>query len=156
MQISRRGMGIFFYVQKGTLYNSTSSPIPFEIEKLNTGGAMNLASGVFTAPKSGTYFFSFSGVAHISASSSAPLRLGLFIHLYRNGIAVGSGEADDYSVTDEHETTSIHIQSTLDLKIGDRIWLTKIADVSQGVYLDDTINQLTHFTGWLVQEKMNF
>ena len=36
------------------------------------------------------------------------------------------------------------------------IWLTKIADVSQGVYLDDTINQLTHFTGWLVQEKMNF
>ena len=98
------------------------SPIPFEIEKLNTGGAMNLASGVFTAPKSGTYFFSFSGVAHISASSSAPLRLGLFIHLYRNGIAVGSGEADDYSVTDEHETTSIHIQSTLDLKIGDRIY----------------------------------
>ena len=79
---------------------------------------MNLASGVFTAPKSGTYFFSFSGVAHISASSSAPLRLGLFIHLYRNGIAVGSGEADDYSVTDEHETVSI--QSTLDFNMG--VW----------------------------------
>jgi hypothetical protein len=34
--------------------------MPFDWETLNTGNAFNVSSGIFTAPRSGTYFFAFS------------------------------------------------------------------------------------------------
>jgi hypothetical protein len=37
--------------------------MPFEGETLNVGNAFNVTSGVFTAPRTGTYFFAFSSLS---------------------------------------------------------------------------------------------
>ena len=38
------------YVQKNNSFTTPYVPIPFEVERLNIGGAINLTSGIFTAP----------------------------------------------------------------------------------------------------------
>ncbi len=55
---------IHFYVQRETSFQRTGEdePIPFEIDVVNDGNAMDLTTGIFTAPKTGTYFFDFSAV----------------------------------------------------------------------------------------------
>ena len=58
--------------------------IPFDREVTNVGNAMNLTSGIFTAPKSGTYFFVFSGVKSDGNGSQ------LFVSLMLNGYLVAS------------------------------------------------------------------
>ncbi len=105
------------------------------MEKLNVGGALNLKSGIFSAPRTGTYFFSFSA---ISGGGN------LYIGLYVNDNRIGTGHS-----TSGSETLSIH--STLYLNVRDnvsmRIW--------HGSYLHDNINHYTHFIGWLVEEDLS-
>ncbi|XP_046646370.1 uncharacterized protein LOC124336629 isoform X2 [Daphnia pulicaria] len=57
---------VHFYVQRNSSFNTKYSPIPFHFARVNEGNAMNLTSGEFTAPRPGTYFFSFSGIAEAS------------------------------------------------------------------------------------------
>ena len=46
--------GIYFYVQRyGILQVAKDGVIRFNKERLNIGGAMNISTGVFTAPKAG-------------------------------------------------------------------------------------------------------
>ena len=61
---------------------SLQTAIPFDIEVINIGNAMDITSGVFTAPKNGIYFFSLSGLANMNN--------GLFyVTLAKNGQPVG-------------------------------------------------------------------
>ncbi len=51
---------VHFYVQRRSQFaasNNYFQNIPFQVERLNIGGAMDLTSGVFTAPKAGIYEF---------------------------------------------------------------------------------------------------
>ena len=138
---------VYFYVQKNTYFNSTRTPIPFEVEKLNVGGAMNLTSGKFTAPRAGTYFFAFTGLAFIPGTSS---RLYLSVDMYLNGNQVGRGYADENSSAWE----SFFFQSTLNLQAGDQIWL-QIVDWATGTTLFDDERHWNHFTGWLLEESIS-
>ena len=38
-------------------FDTMSTPISFELAQTNEGNAMDLTSGIFTAPKTGTFFF---------------------------------------------------------------------------------------------------
>ncbi|KAI9563618.1 C1q and tumor necrosis factor-related protein-like protein 3 isoform b [Daphnia sinensis] len=138
----------FFYVQKNFGFNVTDTPIPFEVERLNIGGAMNLTSGIFTAPRTGIYFFSLSGFATIPPSNT---RLFFGVGLYLNGRSIGIAWADEITPGDQDETYSL--QSTLNLQAGDEVWL-EIRFLSPGVYLNDRPGHFTHFTGWLLQEDI--
>ena len=55
----------FFFVQRSVNgFNTAGTPIPFDTEGLNVGGAMNLASGIFTAPRDGEFMHFHSPEMH--------------------------------------------------------------------------------------------
>ena len=141
---------VHFYVQRNSsLYTSDSNTIiPFQVEVVNEGKAMNLTSGIFTAPRPGIYFFSFSGVARFTASSS---RDQLAVDLFLNGGRIGVGNVDEANTVDQQKST-LTLQSTLKLKKGDQVWLTIF--MSYIVFLHDSDYHYTHFTGFMLEEDI--
>jgi len=140
--------GIHFYVQRQTPFATQDGVVPFEIERLNTGGAMNLTSGVFTAPVPGIYYFYFCGLK----SDQAPNWLAVYLRL--NGALVGQGYAPASFKTSGSSSSyyTLAFGSTLRLAKGDKIDLFKWDD---GV-LYDYPGHSTHFTGWLLEEELTF
>jgi len=129
---------VHFYVQRDTIFNTDYTVIPFESARLNEGGAMNLASGVFTAPVDGIYHFEFSGVKD-------PSTTGLDISFQLNGVNVG------HAITNPVATgtwDSLSITASLRLKVNDKVNLYNLS----GALHEANNNHYTHFTGWLVEE----
>jgi hypothetical protein len=141
----------YFYVRRySDGFNQPSIPIPFDVENLNVGGAMNLTSGKFTAPRAGTYFFSVFGP--VSFPTTSYIRLYCDIHLFKNGERIG------FSVTDASRTEwnleTFSIQVTVNLQRGDEISLAITSPISSGVSLYGY--GALHFTGFLLEEAALF
>lgn len=129
---------VHFYVQRNENFIPSNVIIPFQLARLNEGGAFDLASGIFTVPSPGIYHFDFSAVKTTSTIS-------LDIYLQVNGANVGVAWT---SQTAEGSYDSISLSTSLRLAAGDRVNLYKLYD---GVLLDN-MNHHTHFSGWLVEE----
>ncbi|KAI9563670.1 C1q and tumor necrosis factor-related protein 3 [Daphnia sinensis] len=144
----------FFHVQKNTSFSYVGVPIPFEIVNANSGKAMNVATGIFTAPQSGTYSFSFAGLAQFqSSSNSADLEIRLFLNDERIASSYAT-KAGSWSSTSNDKFNQVTLQSTLNLKAGDDVWL-EIYSHGMGVSLHDAADwHHTHFTGLLVEEDL--
>ncbi len=133
------------------------TPIPFELARVNEGNAMNLSSGIFTAPRPGTYFFSFAGVARLASSVAYA---GFDSLLILNGYIIGTSNVQE-SKGPVSQQSPFSLQSTLNLKKGDRVWV-------QIYYANDTVsfaalvdndngnvgNHHTHFTGFMLEEEI--
>jgi hypothetical protein len=113
--------------------------------RVNEGNAMDLTSGVFTAPRNGIYFFSCTGVASIPASNST---IGLKVVLYVSWNQIARG-----GTWGESQTTTFSLQSTEYLKTGQQVWL-QLLDMAPGVSVWDDPGHMTHFTGFLLKEDI--
>ncbi len=107
---------------------------------------MNLASGTFAAPRTGTYFFSFSGVANFPNPTSGNLDVSLIL----NGNHIGRAQCNYHSDLQEWETMTL--QSTLHLQAGDKISLQIVS--LRNSQLRDSSLHYTHFTGFLLSEDV--
>jgi len=125
---------VHFFVQRTGDFNLVNAVIPFNIEHLNEGGAMDLAAGVFTVPVDGIYHFEFSGLKDLDAAD-------IFIFLQVNGVSFGTA----YGANIPNYLALSTISTSLRLKVGDQVRLFKTTGtLNDGPY--------SHFTGWLVEE----
>jgi hypothetical protein len=136
----------YFLVTKNETFNSLNMSISYTTEKLNIGGAMDLSSGKFTAPRTGTYFFSSTTLIGFPTSTSMSY---LLLGFYLNGVEIGRSWNDEaYTVVSQE--VPVVVQSTVNLQQGDQVWLQIIA-ISTGV----AMHSVRSFTGWLLQENLS-
>jgi len=135
-----KSKSVHFFVQRRSDFALANVVIPFDLERLNVGGAMNLATGVFTVPVDGIYHFEFSGLRDIADAT------GMNIYLNVNGVSTGTCHVTNLP---NYFVGLSGISASLRLKTGDQVTLFK----SVGTLNDDT-NHYTHFTGWLVEEDL--
>ena len=126
---------VYFYVQRNSSFSTVGS-IPFELAQLNEGSAMDIGSGVFTAPDDGIYHFSLSGIKDDSNQL-------VWVKLKLNGEMIGSAYA-----TESMPWAIYHLQSILRLKKSDQIDLF----LEKGTCYDDK-DHWTHFIGSHLSRK---
>lgn len=137
---------IYFHVQRNAK-TSESGVLNYELEVLNLGGAMNLMTGVFTAPANGTYFFIFTGYVTFSAGGGNKLDVDLMMGVKSLGRAT-------YHVNFENGDSAT-IQSVIELKVGDRVYIN-IASADATYLYDDPTYHYTQFSGGLLQQDYSF
>ena len=95
---------------------------------------MNLASGIFTAPTSGRYFFSFNALSEIGGSR-------VYFRLNGETVTTAWGQINDQEMP---------LSATLNLKKGDRIdtWLS-------GGSLYDSHSFYSSFSGILLEQDLD-
>jgi hypothetical protein len=140
-----KSVQVNFHAMRNSLFSTEFKPIPFDLVQLNEGNAMKLASGIFTAPRPGTYFFSFAAVARLSDSA-------FHSYLNLNGNRIGSSFVLEESGP-VSQYNPLTLQSTLNLKTGDQLWLT-IVYSGKSSYLHDNEYHHTHFTGFMLDEEI--
>ena len=145
-QVNVKTKIIHFYVKRNSNFETQNAVIPFDLARLNEGGAFNLPSGIFTVPVPGIYNFLLSAVKLGPATN-----LNIFLQV--NGVNVGLANTDQYS-TGTYEAVSL--SASLRLAAGDKVNLYNWND---GFYkvrsaLADNEKHFTHFSGWLVEEEL--
>jgi len=111
--------------------------MPFQVTRLNVGNAMNIGTGIFTAPKAGTYSFALSCTQFYTNYTTVKFLL--------NGNLIAF--SDLANVVGAYNSGSIN--SIVKLKIGDQISIV----LGAGALYDDGIPR-THFTGVLLEEDL--
>jgi hypothetical protein len=140
---------VHFYVQRNSNFYTQDTPIPFELARVNEGNAMNLTSGKFTAPRPGIYFFSFAGTAWLKFSPSA----WFYSRLFLNGNLIGTSLVQE-NKGPVNQASPLTLQSTLNLKTGDRVWVMIGYNGGSGSSLGDSKYHYTHFSGFLLEEEI--
>ncbi|XP_057370159.1 uncharacterized protein LOC130691262 [Daphnia carinata] len=121
---------VHFTVARKTSFTTLNTAISFDEETLNTGNALNTSTGIFAAPRNGTYFFAFSSFAENQYST-----LSFYLQLNDATIA---------TCITSYGLFYCNIPFTLKLSTGDRVQVS----LQQG----STNNAI--FTGWLLAEDI--
>lgn len=136
---------VYFFAQRSTSYTATTvepSTVPFQTVQNNVGSAMDVTTGVFTAPKRGVYLFEFM-------ANDTPGGERLMVNLYKNDERIASTYADNHGAAP--------IPSILDLAEGDQV-MVKIdsPDMTTPTLFGNAtwVRNFVHFTGVLLEEDI--
>ncbi|XP_057373281.1 uncharacterized protein LOC130694148 isoform X2 [Daphnia carinata] len=152
----------YFYVQKDKNFSERNVPLPFELTIVNIGGAMDLPSGVFTAPVNGIYFFSFAGLAQfpmLTGPDPVPVQRELGANLHKNGERIAISQVNIGYLVYPDNRSPITLQSTVSLRAGDKVWIQIYIGISGGFLYDERQAEVdqgshTHFNGWRLEEEI--
>lgn len=129
--VKKSKAGVSFSAYRSLSYSTVGTIIPYTYSISNIGEGMNITTGVFTAPATGTYVFSFTGRAGSDATKIDLLRNDRqWVASY--GALVGNNMAIHY-------TALLVKGETIDVQL-----------TSGSIY--DDINYYTHFVGFLLDE----
>ncbi|EFX80888.1 hypothetical protein DAPPUDRAFT_224393 [Daphnia pulex] len=128
--VDLKSESVYFNVERNTSYSTFNEAMPFDWETLNAGNTFNVSSGIFTALRSGTYFFAFS-------SFSADSYNLFYFDLEVNG-------AQQASCRSPMTIYDCHILYTVRLISGDKVQVS----LQQGA------TNIAHFTGVLLEEDI--
>ena len=138
--LGRPWVKTFFSFRKSSSFTATGTPITYDITDANIGSTVS--SGIFTAPRSGYYYFSFNGV---SDASVFPVNAALV----KNGAiyTTSYGTAASYSL--------LSIQELMVLNANDEISIQLQIPSGQnssttGTLYEDGSSYFTRFTGFSV------
>lgn len=138
---------IHFNVQRNSSFSGwgSSGVIPFDLARLNEGGAMNVSSGVFTAPFSGIYHFEFSAVTDFPVDFSV-------VYLQVNGQSVAASLFRHANQSLTLTRGCLSLTSYLRLKSNDRVNMYNYAGTLYDY--EPHGNHFTQFNGWLVEQDL--
>ncbi|XP_045028722.1 uncharacterized protein LOC123471449 isoform X2 [Daphnia magna] len=151
---------VYFSVRRFERFSERLIPIPFDYDVVNIGGAIDSHSGVFTAPFTGTYFFSFAGIAYFPGGGGGG---SVFTFLYSRGVEekiishytlnnyLNLKIISHYTLNNSNleNLSPITVQSTLRLQAGDKVWISFIFRNASLFGEKKTI-----FSGWLLEEEI--
>lgn len=150
VDVKENAKTVHFSVCRNSTFSEIDATVSFEHEKVNVGGAMKVATGVFTAPFDGVYHFEFSGLTK---------DVGVQIFLKVNGENLAfTGVAFSSSMSNRSSApfyTTVSIAISLQLKRCDKVSLYKRGDGM--LYQQEGISGVpnTFFTGWLVDSLLS-
>jgi len=132
--------GVHFYAQRKEIFKGNNAVIPFDRVLINEGSGLDGSTGIFKAPKPGTYQFLFHGYKDNTQAAA------LNINLRVNGVHVANAYAQKY----EKFGIPVGLHSVIKLKTGDEVSLIKYGEG----WLHDDDSPDTHYSGWLVEEEL--
>ena len=147
-EVDVKSAPVHFYVQRNSSFYlggrtsaELSAVLPFQIERSNVGRGMNIGTGVFRAPRAGTYMFHFSGIKRDEAK---------YVNVY---LHVNDAERVASVYGSQHQGYfTLSLSSILHLKAGNSVKLVVESAAGGGLY--DDKDMTTHFSGFLIEEDL--
>uniref|UniRef100_UPI0037E9A3D9 cerebellin 18 n=1 Tax=Semicossyphus pulcher TaxID=241346 RepID=UPI0037E9A3D9 len=118
---------------------TTNRPIPYDVITLNHGSGYNPALGMFTAPRSGLYSFSFSVYSSVGGEGE---KMYYKVQLMRNGEVVASTWEDNREDSEDSSSQTV----LLSLEQGGQVYV----ELLSGRQLCGNIEGLNSFSGSLI------
>ncbi|XP_070782200.1 cerebellin 18 [Enoplosus armatus] len=120
-----------------------NSPIPYDVITLNHGSGYNPALGLFTAPRSGLYSFSFSVYSKVGGEGK---RMYYKVQLVRNGEVVASTWEDNREDSEDSSSQTV----LLSLQQGGQVYV----ELLSGRQICGNVQGLNTFSGSMIYPNL--